>query len=279
MRKLIFIFFLICLNYANVRAMEVQINIEYGKVGDETLLLDVYTPKVDGFFPGIVIVHGGGWSGGDKRTDITGLFEPICDMNMVCYSINYRLAPNNVWPACYDDVISAVKWVKQNSLKYKTDPNRLALMGYSAGGQLAMLAALRAYKETNVQAVVGLAAPTDLVLDCLRRKDISSYLAALYGGSSGLDANSLQWLWEASPINYIRPGVVPVLLVHGTEDKSVPYQQSLNFKKRIEDVSGVCELIPLKDAPHKIAEWNNYDKEYQTKIAVWLAQQLVIIKK
>jgi len=273
MRTYIFILCLVCLSCVTANAMEVQINIEYGKVGNESLSLDIYTPKADGYFPGIIIIHGGGWSRGDKREDVTGLFEPITDMNMVCYSINYRLAPNSIWPACYDDVQTAVKWVKDNALKRKTDPNRIALMGYSAGGQLAMLAALKAHKETNVQAVVGLAAPTDLVLDCLRRKDISSYLMALRGCTE-LDANSLQWLWDISPINYVRPGVVPVLLVHGTNDTTVPYQQSLNFKRRVEDVNGVCELLTLNEASHKIAEWNNSDKEYQKKIASWLWKQL-----
>jgi acetyl esterase/lipase len=278
MRTIIFVCVLVCLACVTVNAMEVQINVEYGKIGNDALLLDIYSPKADGYFPGIVIVHGGGWSGGDKREDITGLFEPITDMNMVCYSINYRLAPNNVWPACYDDVRTAVKWVKENALKYKTDPNRIALMGYSAGGQLAMLAAIKAQKETNVQAAVSLAAPVDLVLDSLRRRDISSYLMALRGCSS-LDANSLQWLWESSPINYVKPGVMPVLIIHGTEDNSVPYQQSLNIKARIEDVNGTCELMTIKGAQHKIAEWNNYDNEYQKKIAAWLAKQLAIIKK
>ncbi|MEN6386397.1 MAG: alpha/beta hydrolase [Phycisphaerales bacterium] len=256
-----------------VNAMEVQINIEYGKVVDESLLLDVYSPKAEGYFGGVIVVHGGGWSGGDKRADITSLFEPMTDVNLVCFSINYRLAPKNRWPAAYEDVISAVKWVKANSLKYKTDPNRIALMGYSAGGQLAMLAAIKAQKETDVKAAVGLAMPADLVLDSLRRGNISTYLMDLFGVQA-LDANSLQWIWDASPINYLRPGIMPVLLVHGTEDKSVPYQQSLNFKQRVEDVGGKCELITIKGAEHKIAEWGNYDKDYQKKIALWLGEQL-----
>jgi dipeptidyl aminopeptidase/acylaminoacyl peptidase len=98
-------------------------------------------------------------------------------------------------------------------------------------------------------------------------------------GVQALDANSLQWIWEASAINYVRPGVMPVLLVHGTEDKSVPYQQSLNFKQRLEDVGGTCDLITLKGAPHKIMEWGNYDGEYQKKIAGWLGDKLKIATK
>jgi acetyl esterase/lipase len=278
MKKILFGFILMFGLVSATKAMEVQINIEYGKIGDESLLLDVYSPKAEGYYPGVVVVHGGGWSGGDKRADITSLFEPMTDANLVCYSINYRLAPKNKWPGAYEDVISAVKWVKANSLKYKTDPNRIALMGYSAGGQLAMLAAIKAQKETNVQAAVGLAAPVDLVLDSLRRGNISTYLMDLFGVQA-MDANSLQLIWEASAINYVRPGLMPILLVHGTEDKSVPYQQSLNFKQRLEDVGGKCELITLKGASHKIMEWNNFDSDYQKKIAQWLKEQLKYIQQ
>ncbi|HAL44519.1 MAG TPA: hypothetical protein DCP47_01130 [Phycisphaerales bacterium] len=67
---------------------------------------------------------------------------------------------------------------------------------------------------------------------------------------------------------------MPVLLVHGTDDQTVPYQQSLNFKKRIEDFGGKCDVIAIKGAQHKIAEWGNYDNEYQKKIAAWLKEQL-----
>lgn len=273
MKKVIFALIAATMVVSVAGAMKVQTDIEYGQAGDEKLLLDIYSPSVEGFFPGVVIVHGGGWSGGDKRQDIVSLFEPITDANIVCYSINYRLAPKNRWPAAYEDVIIAVKWVKANGFTNKTDPNRIALMGYSAGGQLAMLAATKGHDQASVQAAVGLSPPVDLVLDSLRRGNISTYLMDLFG-VTGLDANSVQALWEASPINHVKPLVMPVLLVHGTGDKSVPYQQSLNFKQRLEDVGGKCDLITINGAPHKITEWNNFDNDFQKKIAAWLKEKL-----
>ncbi len=273
LKKVIFSLIAAALVGSAVNAMEVQINIEYGKIGSESLLLDIYTPKAEGAFPAVIIVHGGGWMSGDKRRDITGLFEPIADSNMVCYSINHRLAPANRWPAAYDDVRSAVKWVKANALKYKTDPNRIALAGFSSGAQLAMLAAMKAYKETDVQAAVGLAAPTDLVAESLRRGDVTTYITGLFG-TAVIDSNMVQQLWDISPINHTRSGMMPVLLVHGTNDNSVPYQQALNFKKRVEDVGGICGLITINGGPHNIAEWSNFDAEYPQKIVQWLKQTL-----
>lgn len=273
LKKVIFALIVTTMILSMACAMEVQINLEYGKAGDEALLLDIYGPKGEGFFPGVVIVHGGGWSSGDKRADITSLFEPIADSNIVCYAINYRLAPKNHWPACYEDVLTAIKWVRANALKHKTDPNRIGIVGYSAGGQLALLAALKANKETSLKAAVGLAVPSDLVLDSLRRGNVSSYLQNLFGNPA-MDANVLQTIWDSSPINHIKTREMPILLVHGTNDNSVPYQQSLNFKKRIEDANDVCELITINGAPHKITEWNNFDNAYQKKIAEWLKKQL-----
>ncbi|MCX5632430.1 MAG: alpha/beta hydrolase [Phycisphaerae bacterium] len=275
MKRVIFALFLL-LNFLSIALAEVQTNIEYGKGGDEALLLDVNVPDGNGPFPAVVIVHGGGWSGGDKQKDITVLFKPLTDANFVWFSINYRLAPKNHWPACLDDVKTAIRWVKANAAKYKVDPNRIAIMGYSAGGQIACQAAVQADNDTAVAAVVGLAAPSDLVFDSLRRGGISTYLKDLFG-LQGAEVNSpqvVQMLWDASPINYVRPGLPPFLLVHGTADKSVPYQLSLNLQARLKAVNVPCDIITIKDAQHKIVEWSKYDADYSKKIVDWLTQTL-----
>ena len=247
-----------------------------GKAGDETLLLDVNSPNGAGPFPIAIIVHGGGWTRGDKQGDEKVLFAPLTDANFVVVSINYRLAPKNKWPACIDDVLTAIKWVKANAAKFKGDPDKVALFGYSAGGQLACLAAVIAEKETTVQAVVGLAAPTDLVFDSLRRGNVSSYLKDLFG-LQGADVNTpqtVQIIWEASPINHLHTGLPPFLLVHGTADKSVPYQLSLNFQDRLKEFKVPCELITVNGASHKIVEWGSFDADFTKKIVDWLNKTL-----
>jgi acetyl esterase/lipase len=273
MKKIIFALFLL-LNFLSIALAEN--NIEYGKAGDEALLLDVNVPDGDGPFAAVIIVHGGGWIRGDKQEDVTVLFKPLTDANFVWFSINYRLAPKSHWPACLEDVKTAIRWVKANAAKYKVDPNRIAIMGYSAGGQIACQAAVQADNDTAVAAIVGLAAPSDLVFDSLRRGGISTYLKDLFG-LQGAEVNSpqvVQMLWDASPINYARPGLPPFLLVHGTADKSVPYQLSLNFQARLKAVNVPCDIITIKDAQHKIVEWSKYDADYSKKIVDWLTQTL-----
>ena len=269
--------FVLILNLLSIAiAGDMKMDIEYGKAGDEVQKLDVNSPNGDGPFPIAIIVHGGGWTRGDKQGDEKVLFGPLTDANFVVVSINYRLAPKNKWPACIDDVLTAIKWVKANATKYKGDTDKIALFGYSAGGQLACLAAVIAEKETAVQVVVGLAAPTDLVFDSLRRGNISSYLKDLFG-LQGADVNTpqtVQIIWDASPINHLHKGLPPFLLVHGTAHKSVPYQLSLNFQDRLKEFKVPCELITISGASHKIVEWDKFDADFTKKIIDWLNKTL-----
>jgi acetyl esterase/lipase len=276
MKKVIFALFLILNVLSFALAGDMKMDVEYGKAGDESLKLDVNSPNGTGPFPIAIIVHGGGWTRGDKQGDEKVLFGTLTDAKFVWVSINYRLAPKNKWPACIDDVKTAIKWVKANAAKYKGDPNRVVIFGYSAGGQLACQAAVTADKDTAVAALVGLAAPTDLVFDSLRRGNISTYLTGLFGFGAD-DVNSpkaVQVLWEASPINHLKAGLPPVLLVAGTADKSVPYQLSLNFKNRLDAFGVPCEMITINGASHKIVEWNKFDADFTKKIVDWLKRTM-----
>jgi acetyl esterase/lipase len=260
---------------ATVRADE-GVNIEYCNVGGESLLLDYQTPDGDGPFPVAIIIHGGGWGAGDKQADVDALFKPLIDAKIAWASINYRLAPEHRWPACYDDVREAIRVVREHAAEYKGDPKRIALIGYSAGGHLATLAAVQADDETRVQAVVGIAPPTDLVADCARRGGVSPSLMALLDRPKELTDETNKLLRELSPLTYVKPGLPPFLLIHGTEDKSVPYQQSINFQAALKKANVPCELITLQGAPHRIADWPKFDPDYATKMARWLATTLAV---
>ena len=126
--------------------------------------------------------------------------EPLTDAKFTWFSINYRLAPKHRWPACIDDVRTAIRWVKQHAAEFKGDPHRIALIGYSAGGHLAAYAAVTDDGDTRPQALVLLAGPTDLVADCERRGGVSPSLQALFGRDVKLDDAIRVILRDASPI-------------------------------------------------------------------------------
>jgi alpha-L-fucosidase 2 len=245
-------------------------DIAYGEAGGEKLLLDAHVPDGPGPFPVVILLHGGGWGSGAKNGDITPLLEPLSAANFTWFSIDYRLAPKNRWPACYDDVRAAVRWVKAHAAEYKGDPKKIALLGYSAGGHLACLAAVQAGEDTRVQAVVGLAAPTDMPADIARRGGLSPALQALLDRPVTVDEATSKTLGEISPVRYLKPGLPPFLLIHGTEDKSVLHDQSENLLAKLRENQVPCELVTIQGAGHRIREWENFDPDYKNRMITWL---------
>ena len=273
--KMFFTITLACLGVSTLSA-EFKGDIEYARVDATTLHLDASVPEGEGPFPVVILIHGGGWSNGNKRGegDIKPLMEPLTKANFTWFSIDYRLAPTNPWPACFEDVQAAIRWVKTHAAEFKGDSNRIALVGYSAGGHLACHAAVMADDTTRVQAVVGCAAPTDHVADSERRGGISKSMQALLASPPELGAETRRRLREFSPINYVRPELPPFLLLQGTEDKSVPYPQSANFHARLLQAQISSELITLTNATHRLAEWGKNDPSYQDKLIEWLRLNL-----
>jgi acetyl esterase/lipase len=250
-------------------------NIEYGEAGGEKLLLDANVPKGAGSSPVVILVHGGGWGSGAKEGDITPLLEPLTAANFTWFSINYRLAPKNRWPACYEDVQLAVRWVKAHAAEFKGDAGKIALMGYSAGGHLACLTAVRANDDTRVQAVVALAAPTDMPADIARRGNLSIALQALLDRPPVVDAGTSEILKEMSPFYHLKPGLPSFLLIHGTTDQSVLHVQSENFQAKLKENKVPCELLTIQGAPHRIREWEQFDPTYKDRMIAWLKATLV----
>ena len=250
-----------------------QKDIVYGEVGAEKLRLDAFTPAGNGPVPVAIVIHGGGWSGGDKTGDILPLCEALGKAGFAWFAINYRLAPQNRWPAAGEDVQSALKWVKANAANYGGDPNRLAVVGYSAGGHLAVSAATQSDAQTRVGAVVGVAAPVDLVADTRRRGQLSPSLQALLGEPKDTPEVTRK-LAAMSPINQIKAGLPPFLLLHGTNDQSVDFDQSRVLREKLVKAGVSCELIALPGAPHRLADWPQFDSQYAQKITDWLRKTL-----
>ena len=257
-------------------------DIQYGRADGESLRLDASVPEGAGPFPIAILVHGGGWSAGDKRgtdkpgssADISPWFKPLTAAGFTWFSINYRLAPAHRWPACFEDVQTAIRWVKAHAAKYHGDPRRIALFGHSAGGHLVCLAAVLAQEDTRVQAVVGFAPVTDFEQELPMRGGLSTSLQGLHGRPKEVTPEALALLRETSPISHVKPGLPPFLLLHGDADKTVPYQQSLNFQARLKANGVTCDLITIAGAPHRLTEWSQFDPTYSDRMVAWLRKVL-----
>lgn len=274
---------LLVVGAAGLGAVEVRRDVVYGEAGGETLRLDVATPDGQGPFPVVILVHGGGWSSGDKAgtekpgagADIRPWFEPLTEAGFVWVSINYRLAPANRWPACLEDTRAAVAWVRAHAAEFGGDPARLAIMGHSAGGHLALFAAVATEGgPAPVRAVVGCAPVSDLVSDSRRRGGPSASLQALFGVNAELSSETLALLAAQSPVNVLKAGYPPTLLLHGDADKTVPLDQSVAFRERVLALGGDCELHVLPGAGHRLAEWAAKNPAWTRVLTEWLHAKL-----
>ena len=245
-------------------------DIVYRTVAGERLTLDLSVPESGtGPFPIVLCVHGGGWGSGDKQGDFVPLLGPHLEGRFVWATLNYRLAPKHRWPACQDDLLVAIRWLREHAREWNADPEKLFLVGYSAGGQLACRVALM--PEWKIAGFVGLAAPTDLLADTERRGGLGVGLRDLFGTKNEKPGRrELQKLREMSALFAVTPGAPPCLLVHGTEDKSVLYSQSVNFAARLGDRA---TLLTLTGAPHAIAEWQPFQPDWASQVAAWLLKR------
>ena len=264
--------------FAGVARGELQKDIEYGRAGGERLLLDAHSPDGAGPFPVAILVHGGGWSGGDKSgsnrpgdgADISPWFETLSAANYTWFSINYRLAPKHRWPDCLDDLNTAIRWVKAHAAEFKGDSSRIVLFGHSAGGHLVMYAATEKNPATRVQAVVGFAPVTDLVSDSERRGGLSPSLQNLFNLPKEITDDARRTLQDVSPLDHVHAAMPPILIVHGDADKTVPLAQSTAFIAKLKEAGVPAELITRKGVPHSLVAGEKVDATYQKIMLEWL---------
>lgn len=257
-------------------AATVYYDVEYARALGEPLRLDVAVPlgAAPAPRPVVVIVHGGGWSGGDKAMDITGLFAPLTEAGFVWVSVNYRLAPAHRWPAQLDDVRAALRWTRANAAALSADPERIAVLGYSAGAQLAALAAMTGDDTAGIRAVVGIAPALDLVEDSRRRGQVNPSLQALLDLPAPLDEPALDRLRAISPAEHVRPGLPPFLLLQGDADKTVLAAHTASFAEKLRSAGVACEVVTLPGAQHRLSEWERYQLDYRAVIPAWLKHTL-----
>jgi len=247
----------------------------YRSIDGTNLTLDAHVPKGPGPFSAAILVHGGGWVGGDKRQYITYLFQPLSDANFAWFTINYRLAPYHKFPANAHDVEEAIRWVKNNAPIYKVDINRIALIGESAGGHLVSYVGANHRPENNVAAIVSMYGIHDFITASIAWKPIPDEIMKLFGISS-VDADSAPILVKASPVAYINKDMPPYLLIHGSKDADVPYQQSVEMCDKMKKAGANCELITVEGAPHGMDHWESHPEwlGYKKNLIDWLNKTL-----
>ncbi len=217
----------------------------------EKLTLDVFRPGyLHGPLPGILVIHGGSWQGGSSR-DFVALNGYLAARDYLVFSINYRLAPQWKFPAGRDDVLSAIAYVKVYAKELGLDPSRLALLGRSAGGQLALLAAYTA-NEPSIRGVISVYGPSDLRYGyehpaARQLIDTRGVLESYLGGSP---EKADEAYFAASPINFVNPASPPTLLIHGRYDGHVSPEESARLEAKLAQSSVKHLFLRLPWATH-----------------------------
>lgn len=261
-----------------LRAAEVRKDIEYARPGGVSLTLDASVPEGAGPFPAVIVVHGGGFAQGDKQTFVKPLFAPLTAARFAWFTINYRLAPQYPFPAATDDVSTAIEWVRAHAAEYKADPKRIALIGESVGAYLVDYAAIEAPKGAHVNAVVSFYGPHDLLYEIQEQYHgiVNPVFQAFAGVTSPVDAAGIKRFKEISPYYLVHKHLPPFLLIHGTDDKVVFYEQSVKFRRALEDHDVRCELFTVEGAGHGIESWEDSTAKqaYKDKMIEWLRVNL-----
>jgi acetyl esterase/lipase len=236
----------------------------YAKYGERALLLDLYLPSpsssaAEQMHPGVVVVRGGGWMVNDRKR-FAHLASALAEKGVAAACIEYRMADEAAFPGAIQDVKAAVRWMRANAAKYGIDSRAIGTLGGSSGAHMALLAGLtggvaefegnggHADTSSEIQGVVAMATPADLLsLSDNNKRTVGTFLHATPEEDSG------KWQW-ASPVNHIARGGPAVLLLHGADDDSVPFNQSADFARRYREAGASAELHVLPGAPH--AFWN-----------------------
>ncbi len=232
-------------------------NIEYKNVNGKSLQLDIYKPKnLTEPAPLLVFVHGGGWKGG-KRSDYLVYLVDYAKKGYITATVSYRLKNDSIYPACVQDVSDAVHWLFCNAEKYGYDPDRIAMIGGSAGGHLVLMTTydLKAPQiQLDSACLTSPAHKIKAVVDIYGPVDMTTPYAQTQGLVTGFIGHSYtekpELYWEASPAKYLRAGLPPTLIFQGTSDNLLPQSQSDTLKVRLDRLGVPNEYYKLPLWPH-----------------------------
>ncbi|MDG5489666.1 alpha/beta hydrolase [Sphingomonas sp. BGYR3] len=232
--------------------------------GFRPLTLDLYrVPTVREARPLVVYIHGGGWMAGHTRqsgafSNFPGVLAELSARGYVVASLEYRLSREAPFPAAIDDVRAAIRFLRANAAKYGIDPTRVAVWGGSAGGQLAALAALdcahsprgddkaNADQSECVQAGVSWYGVHDFATmprDAIPRAE-NRYLDCLPNQCPP------DRIWAASAAAHVDAKDPPMLILHGTADKTVPVTQSEELAAKMKAAGAPYEITLFPGIGH-----------------------------
>jgi acetyl esterase/lipase len=259
-------------------------NVVYAEVHGVGLMLDTFVPSGQKNGHGIIDVASGAWHsdrGKIRDHERAQVFRIMCEKGFTVFAVRPGSITKFSVREMVDNVNTAIRWVKEHAAEYGVDPNELGLMGASAGGHLASLAAVAADDSTRVRAVAAFFPPTDFLdyggqrLDRSAEGEMGRIVRALAFPVGESDEKTQEEVAEAlqaiSPARLVTADAPPFLLIHGDADPAVPLQQSEVMVAALKKEGVAAELIVKPGGTHP---WPTIHEEVAV-MADWFVEQLV----
>ncbi|MBI1903222.1 MAG: alpha/beta hydrolase [Planctomycetia bacterium] len=248
------------------------LNVAYAERDGKPLLADVLVPTGEGPFPAVLVIHGGAWRSGSKA-QLRFIGRLLAERGYVAVMINYRLAPDHIFPAQFDDCRAALEWMrKEGSARHKIDPKWIAAWGYSAGGHLSALLAMRE-SAASATSAGGNGDGNGNSGGNGGGKAIPPHgLAAFVAGGAPCDFRSLPpnvrflefWLGgtrqekpqnyiEASPCHYVGKSTPPGFFYHGGDDELVALRDPQKLAAQMKTLGVPVQMKVLAKKGHIMA--------------------------
>lgn len=243
----------------------VQVGTEYRTVANITYLtannyeakLDVYVPRqVTAPNKTLIMIHGGGWVGGNKEGAMLAIL-PYLDWGWSVVNVEYRLGRYGLAPAAVEDCRCALRWVVANAKTYNFDTGKIVITGHSAGGHLSLTTGMlptsagldricyAGKEDIKVAAIVNWYGITDVV-DILDGENMKGYAVQWMG--SQMNRNEIgKWV---SPLTYVRKDLPPIITIHGDADPTVPYSHATRLHEALNKAGVVNQLITIPKGGH-----------------------------
>jgi acetyl esterase/lipase len=260
-----------------------QDGLVYGVADGQQLTMDYYAPKGPGVHPIAIIIHGGGYVGGTSKNGSEAYCADfLAPAGYAVFAINYRLAPKYPYPYMVHDVERSIRYLRYNAKRWNADPNKIALVGGSAGGFLSnMVGLLNApgnpdapdpvdRVSAKVQAVVTLFAQSSFATVPLNA-DVHALLDPLIAKEGKKQA-----LRDASPITYVSKNAPPFLEILGDKDEYIPFSEATNLQTALRKVGVECKVIRIPGGHHGTGGWHKLPgvPDWEREMTEWLNQKL-----
>jgi acetyl esterase len=260
-----------------------EAGIVYGVADSQPLTMDYYAPKGPEPHPVAIIIHGGGYQRGNSRSGSEAYCADfLAPAGYAVFSINYRLAPKYPYPYMVQDVERAIRFIRHNASRWSADPDRIALVGGSAGGFLSNMVGLLSLpgnpsapdpvdrESAQVQAVVTLFAQSSFATVPLNA-DVHALLDPLIKEKGEPAA-----LKEASPITYVHQGDPPFLQILGDKDEYIPFSEATNLDAALRKVGTPSEIIRIPGGMHGTGGWHKLPgvPDWEVQMTKWLNKTL-----